>query len=576
MLFALLIWLYTLETGGLVGWACCRLVVRSLKFESEPEALRPLPFTIQWLLGFAALTSLASVLSLFMPLGLASQAVVFLLALLAFLTWRKSQRSTSLPALYRDLRSWAPVVLLLALALASLLFLATSKPTNDDTGLYHAQAIRWIETYPAVPGLANIHTRLGYDSSWLLSQALYSFAFLGIQSFHLNTSVLFLVSVLYFALGLGNIWKGSHRLSDWVRTLFFPMVFYILTSEVSSPGTDAPVTLITWIVLAEWLVYWEDGRPARDLRPLILTLLGVYAVTIKLSAFPLALPGLSLLGLTFLRRKWKAPLLAAGLCILVLLPWMTRNVVLTGYLVYPFPAVDLFPVDWKIPADMARFEAAGIQAWARLPRQDQVIVMAMPLLRWAREWFANLTVNRRAILLFTLAAPFGYLILGLWKRVRRFMAGLVKTAWPVYLTAYFGLAFWFFSAPDYRFGTGFIIGCLVLAVAPAILFLQEIWPVSARALPWLVVGALTVFQVLILGSSINPKTLSQRLVVPIDYPLLPTHPCHAVQKTFMVPDEISYGLCYYGVFPCIPSCRNDFEMRGPGLQDGFRHKAPSP
>ena len=34
-----------------------------------------------------------------------------------------------------------------------------------DSGLYHAQAIRWIEEYGVVPGLANLHCRLAYNSS---------------------------------------------------------------------------------------------------------------------------------------------------------------------------------------------------------------------------------------------------------------------------------------------------------------------------------------------------------------------------------------------------------------------------
>lgn len=34
-----------------------------------------------------------------------------------------------------------------------------------DTGLYHAQAIRWIEEYGVVPGLGNLHSRFAYNSA---------------------------------------------------------------------------------------------------------------------------------------------------------------------------------------------------------------------------------------------------------------------------------------------------------------------------------------------------------------------------------------------------------------------------
>ena len=34
-----------------------------------------------------------------------------------------------------------------------------------DTGLYHAQAIRWIEEYGVVCGLGNLHSRFAYNSA---------------------------------------------------------------------------------------------------------------------------------------------------------------------------------------------------------------------------------------------------------------------------------------------------------------------------------------------------------------------------------------------------------------------------
>ena len=53
-----------------------------------------------------------------------------------------------------------------------------------DSGLYHAQAIRWIEEYGVVPGLANLHCRLAYNSSVFTLTALYSMSFVMGQSFH--------------------------------------------------------------------------------------------------------------------------------------------------------------------------------------------------------------------------------------------------------------------------------------------------------------------------------------------------------------------------------------------------------
>ncbi len=469
MITTILIWAYTLVTAGLIGWAAVRLLQKVLNYEGGA----PVPVTVQWLAWLAALTCIFSFLSLVMPLGFAAQVIVLALSLLALVFWARPHPITVSRFVSQLQRQPAPVMVLLAIAAATVLILAVAKPENFDTGLYHAQAIHWIETYPAVPGLANFASRLGFNSSWLLTQALFSFAFLGIQSFHLNTSVLCLAAVFYFGAGVRSLWKGSHRTSDWMRALFFPLIFYVLSSEVSSPGNDAPVAVITWIVAAEWLSFLEDGWPERDLRPVLLTLISVYAVTMKLSAIPLVLIGGVVRGRSLLRHNWRATLAAAGLGVLFLIPWMARSVVLTGYLVYPVPAVDLFAVDWKIPAGDVRDTAEVIRDWAYLPRQDVQRVESLSFRALTAEWFANQTANRRGILLIDLAAPFGFLGLALVGKLRPFLLRLFKSTWPVWLMTYAGLGYWFFSAPDFRFGEGFILTALAMAAAPLFVLFRK-------------------------------------------------------------------------------------------------------
>ncbi len=573
MLAVAVIWAYLLASAGFAGWAGCRLLAVLLNIKEDTR----ISFPLQWLLGLAILTCLFSFLSLVMPMNALAQLIVLALTLLAFFIWLQARKFSLRQFASPVLQEPLPVLALLLLAALTLLLLSTSVPSNFDTGLYHAQAIRWIETYPAVPGLANFHSRLGFNSSWLLTQALFSFAFLGIQSFHLNTSVLFLAASIYFGMGVRNLWRGSRRYSDWLRTLFFPLVFYILSSEVSSPGNDAPVTLITWISMAEWLAFFEDGRPARDIRPAVLTLLSFYTVTIKLSALPLAGFGLgALILLDLSHRQWRSSLVTGGLAVLFLLPWMARSAVLSGYLVYPFPAIDIFQFDWKVPRPRVQLESEIIRAWAVLPRQSLERVASLSFRARTVEWFMNQTANQRWILLLDLAAPFLYLGLAVWGKLRASPVNLFKMAWPVWLATYAGLIYWFFSAPDYRFGAGYVIAGLALSVAPLLLFIQAKGPKISRYLPWLVAGVLIAYQGYMLASSLDLKSLPQRLLLPADYPSSPTQPCQADRQTIFIPEEIAYGQCWYGVFPCLPYCNQEFELRGAGWQDGFRYKAAAP
>ena len=93
------------------------------------------------------------------------------------------------------------------LGFALLLFLAirSSGPCDYyDTGLYGAQAVRWISAYPVMPGLANVHGRLGFNSSvFLCVAALDQGAWNGL-AFHLFTG--FAMSAIGFTL-LPACWR---------------------------------------------------------------------------------------------------------------------------------------------------------------------------------------------------------------------------------------------------------------------------------------------------------------------------------------------------------------------------------
>ncbi len=90
------------------------------------------------------------------------------------------------------------------------------------------------------------------------------------------------------------------------------------------------------------------------------------------------------------------------------------------------------------------------------------------------------------------------------------------------------------------------------------------------------IGLLVAYQGFTFVSSIDPKTLPQQVVVPADYPTSPSQPCRTAGLTLLIPSDIAYGQCWYGLFPCIPVCSTDFGLRGPNYQDGFRFKAPGP
>ena len=169
--------------------------------------------------GLVCVTVYAQVFSLFAGVGLVAN--ILLLAVCLVILWR--ERSELAEAFSKHItkrsdtekrRLYLKGFLLLGL----FLFLAygTSRgQIHYDTGLYHAQSIRWIEDYGVVKGLGNLHCRLAYNSSSFALSALYSMAFLGGQSYHCTAGWLaFLLAAVCLEMGQ-SLRRGRLRASGF-------------------------------------------------------------------------------------------------------------------------------------------------------------------------------------------------------------------------------------------------------------------------------------------------------------------------------------------------------------------------
>lgn len=565
MLATIALWLYILLLPLLYGRAFKRVLSGMLR--EKPRV----PMVLTWLLGIAFITTLASFLSIIMPIALAAHLLILAGGLVILAAGLKTDYFAARKGL-ENLRKIHWLVLVIGfVAILTTLEIATRAPSNPDSGQYHAQAIRWIETYRAVPGLGNLLTRFAFNSSWFVTNAVFSLAFLGGRSFHLVPSVLFLGIIFYSLTGIDQLLKKQLRLSVLFKALLIPLAFNFLPAEVSSPGTDLPVTLIAWVLIAEWIRLREEKDEDHLVLSTILWVAVVFCVTIKLSAVVLLIGGAIILLTRRITHKRDFLLLNLGLAAAIALPWLIRNVILSGYLVYPFPAIDLFKVDWKIPLVNALSDMNSIQNWAKLPGSDLAKLENLPFSTWFPEWWADQTLFRRLILLVISAAPAIYLLIALfpWKGKERFMES-ARVYFPAVVFVYAGFVFWFLTSPAFRFGLGFILPALLLAVIPLLLGLAGIFKKLASPAVVLLALAILGYQLYTLAFSLDFRTLAERAILPADYPHLPSEPCRMRNITVLTPSPEAWMSCWYLPFPCTPHCEAGVELRGDSLQDGFR------
>ncbi|MHB1448390.1 MAG: LIC_10190 family membrane protein, partial [Bellilinea sp.] len=384
-----------LLTSWFYGRAAIHGLGRLFNVDGEKD-IRP---SIVILIGFGTLIFIGQLFSLVMPLGLV--AILIVAAGGIAIAWVLNRSgSLNIASILRLLVLGWPLLALVGLAV---LENSTHVPANPDTGIYHAQAIHWLEAYPVVPGLGNLHTRLAFNSSWLALNALFSFSFLGLRSFHLVSAALTLTAGIDFAGGAIDWYRGQGTFANNLRTIFLPLVFFVLGSQLSSPGTDLPVILFLWIVLPAWLDALPEVKGSNSLREIILFTIVVTLVTIKLSAAPVLLLA-AWIGLKNLKNPGTV-LKLAGIAGVILLPWIVRNIILSGYLIYPLPGIDGFNLDWKIPPEIARTEVLTIQAWARDPGAAVEEVLAKPFFSWLPLWLIEKTANQKLIVLGAAVSP---------------------------------------------------------------------------------------------------------------------------------------------------------------------------
>lgn len=569
MLSMLLLWAYMAPLAAVYGLIAVYLLGRVLRLP-DPE---PPPLALVCLVGLVTLSTLLGALSLVMSISALTHLVVLVIAC-AFLVAQRVAARRAAVAWLKGCRPAHPGALILfLLAAAFVLGRAAQFPEHGDVGLYHAQAIRWLEEHGTVAGLGNLHSRLAFNSSWHLPTALFSLSFLGPQPFRALNAFLFLIGLILFIQCGARLLRGSRSLGDLVGVcLFFPALFFY-RDHLSHSANDMPVALLVWIVVLLFLQQAErDGDHDLKLQSALIVLISVYAVTIKLAALPiLALPAWILLRAWLTGRRKPAVILALS-ALALLLPWLARGFWLSGYLVYPLTSLPTLSVDWQMPAPQAEAESREIQAWARLPRRPTEEVLGLTLAEWVPVWWARLAEVPRAMLAAIGLASLAYLATAVLlpgratRLIRERPAPIIAA-----LVGYLGVGFWFLTAPDVRFGLGFIVILLLLLYAPPLHLLSVVLsrpPTLSRLVPALIGLGLIAYQLALMPQSLTRSVLTRRLWLPPDYPSVQTRSMELRNLSVTVPT--SGNQCWNAPLPCTPQPNALLELRGRGLSDGFR------
>ena len=559
MLKVLVNWLYIALTTACLGTGIAVLAENKLhyRFKNADSILA---------MGLISATVYAQIWSLFYKVGILANIVLLILCALSFLYGRK--QIAHLIHVQRDKDS-----ILKGIGLGILILIwayCTSRGyMHYDSDLYHAQSIRWIEEYGIVKGLGNIHVRFAYNSSFFALSALYSMPYIFGQSVHsVNGLIALILSVE--ALRIVHAWKRKKLLlSDFARAaaLFYLTLIY---GDIMAPASDYAIMCTVFYIIIKWLCQLEDEQEADNVTPYaLLCVAGVYAVSLKLTAGLILILVLKPAIMLIRQKRWKEIILYLCMGIGVIMPWLIRTVWISGYLLYPFPALDIFPVDWKIPAQAAALDAAEIKTWGR--GLNNAALVNMPMTEWFPQWFQTMLpkLGKLFIIADIISIILGFimLIISLFRR----KADKIKDIGLVWLAIAASYLFWQLSAPLIRYGYAYIL--LLIAMTGGMMWTAICIKIeladteSMDRILCILLLMLGFVKLWSLGGYIVTQSNLPYYVAQQNYGSYELDSYEVNGVTFYYP--VSGDRVGYDAFPAIPR-KVEIKFRGDTLKQGFR------
>lgn len=393
MLIILLNWIYIFFISSICGILFCSLF-----------NIKKCPSVIRMLLGLFFYGLIISICAFFIRIHLEFFIVSFLLSIAFLLRYFKAfklhiyelkQSFLNFKLAYKFL--WV-FILLVSLAQSSTL------PYLLDNETYYIQTIKWLNEYGYVKGLANLHMFLGQNSSWHAIQAGFNFSFTNTLLNDLNSFLFVLMSFLFIE--KLQQYSTNQTLSYFsLGATLFCSIFFM--QFISAPSPDLLIFLVVPYI---FFIFIENfKRITRDLFKIIFSL-SVFLCFVKVTMAILLLLPLILFVRNF--KLLKADIVYfLSISALSLILFVSKNLIISGYPLYPLKLFSFVNFDWKVPSEIIEVYKLGtyldgmsntdtsqlsffekIKIWLFLPKLDGLfnksyvlLLLIFPISIWYRK-----------------------------------------------------------------------------------------------------------------------------------------------------------------------------------------------
>lgn len=337
----------------------------------------------------------------------------------------------------------------------------TRNTVGYDSDLYISQAVRWLVEYGSPFGLGNLHNRLGQTSLWFVFVA--QCKIIPFEPFiaSIYPSFYVLLSIPYFVF---LVLKSQYKK---IRVYSCLIIIYITIQELWGVGVgvyyDQPAILLYLIALAEILSCFLASGCIKNVTGylVIVFFVATGAFLVKPTSVPILFFIIAYLGY----HIWCRHLSKKNIFLILLFPavsaviWMARNIVLTGWPIFPLPVLGL-PVDWLMSAESLLDLSQAVTGWARSPGAGYLAAVHMDFGTWFLPWLGRNIQSK----VFWIVAILPFIVGSfLWAVLL-----LKKFCWKklfFFLLSFAVILYWGRIMPDIRFGHAFFWGYMSLGLA---------------------------------------------------------------------------------------------------------------
>lgn len=505
--------------------------------------------------GLILLTIFTQVIALFFPINVYSRLAI--LGILVLLSIYKRDNTKFIIARIKI----TPSLVLFFIVWAIILLINAGPIIMDDTESYHLQSIKWIQEHGSVPGLVNLHERLGFNSSWFSSVALFSFFPTTTGGYTVLNSVLSMWFCYWSISSISEFKKEENIRSALAISAVLNIglaVWPLLRGNAASTNYDFITTCCVLILFIEIF-------RSKHFSPTIEWVVWpAYLFTVRIINFPLLLLGIIALIFFIKQKDFKKSLLLIACCLLLIAPFVIRNIIIAGYPFYPATGFALVSVDWKPDPQMTERLLEYIKYYSRVSTTHLEIEQTKALgSDWIPAWFKYLFLFDKILLVSGL--------IGILISIARLFTKKNKVEILLTGISVTWLICWFVISPDPRFVYGILLFGIFLVTYRVISLVAhlQLLNVTLKVLVMVMIMASSYYFVSKLWK--QPEYRNWLLPAPLPQPPVKEFVIEGIR--FHIPERINdnwNARCYGTSLPCLYKIDPRLKPRRKDITDGFR------